>query len=136
MSAQARTAAAGEAMTVLRADAPAASWLERYPLGDGGLGAMCDGDAPARFSLNDDTAWSGSPASEDRPDPQAAQAALATARAAIASGDPVTAETRLRALQSRYTQAYQPFADLTVRAEGTADDFIPGRGPGERTNEA
>ena len=68
MSAQARTAAAGEAMTVLRADAPTASWL--------------------------------------------------------------------RALQSRYTQAYQPFADLTVRAEGTVDDFIPGRGPGERTNEA
>ena len=125
MSAPARTAAVGEAMTVLRADAPAASWLERYPLGDGGLGAMCDGDAPARFSLNDDTAWSGSPASEDRPDPQAAQAALATARAAIASGDPVTAETRLRALQSRYTQAYQPFADLTVRAEGATR--APGR---------
>jgi len=55
MSAPARIAAVGEAMTVLRADAPAASWLERYPLGDGGL---------------------------------------------------------------------------------TADDFIPGRGPGERTNEA
>ena len=71
MSAQARTAAAGEAMTVLRADAPAASWLERYPLGDDGLGA---GGSVARPGVRVDVSW--------------------------------------------------------------ADDFIPGRGPGERTNEA
>jgi hypothetical protein len=88
MSAPARTAAVGEAMTVLRADAPAASWLERYPLGDGGLGAMCVGDAPVTVRIG----WRG----------------------------------------SWLTRMIDPGGTSRL----TVDDFIPGRGPGERTNEA
>ncbi|MYV54662.1 glycoside hydrolase N-terminal domain-containing protein, partial [Streptomyces sp. SID3212] len=41
-------------------DAPARSWLEAAPLGNGRLGALVHGGtARERISLNDGTAWSG-----------------------------------------------------------------------------
>ncbi|MBO0610304.1 glycosyl hydrolase family 95 catalytic domain-containing protein [Myceligenerans salitolerans] len=107
--------------------APAERWEEGMPLGNGGLGAMVLGDArTARLVVNDDTAWSGSPASADEPglpDPGRARELLARARALIATGNHVGAGRLLRGLQHRHGQSYLPFAELeiTVTGAGPAD---------------
>src|SRR3954447_26792178 len=100
--------------------APAAGWLEAFPLGNGRLGAMVHG-VPGRehLQLNDGTAWSGSPRNEQvnsRIDPQVTQQALADARAAIDRGDPAGADRRLHDVQGGWSQAYLPFADLYLSA--------------------
>ncbi|WP_353807579.1 glycosyl hydrolase family 95 catalytic domain-containing protein [Agromyces sp. SYSU T00194] len=121
-------------MSELRYDAPAERWVECLPLGNGRLGAMIDGALPAMtFHLNDGTAWSGSPASELRDAPDAARSAdaLARSRAALADGDVRVAEQAVRGLQSRYSQAFLPFADLVLTIGG-ADAAGPG-GPPEAT---
>ena len=106
MSAQARTAAAGEAMTVLRADAPATSWLERYPL--------------LRLLIR---------RAQDTTDPWA-------------GGLHPNLFTSHPSFQLDAKLGYvAALAECLVQSHGgtsrlTADDFIPGRGPGERTNEA
>lgn len=97
---------------------PAEAWLDGLPLGNGRLGAMVlpTGES-LRLQLNDSTAWSGSPASEHRHGQVSAESAaqaLADARAAISGGRPVDAERSLEKLQSRYSQAYLPFADLVI----------------------
>jgi alpha-L-fucosidase 2 len=104
-------------------DAPARTWLECLPLGNGTLGAMLDGGIPVtRIRLNDETAWSGSPSSElaggaIRADDAARQ--LKTARDAVASGDPIAAASALELLQVPYSQAFLPFATiLLTRAAG------------------
>ncbi len=79
-----------DALHTLTYDAPARTWVEALPLGNGRLGAMCFGDlADARIALNDDTAWSGSPASERLP-PLIARAdaadAIARAQQAVDAG--------------------------------------------------
>lgn len=98
-------------------DRPAENWLEALPLGNGSLGAMCWGDAQtARFDINDETAWSGSPASESRQGTLAADEAaslLASAREAIDDRRWEEANEPLGRLQSDYGQAYLPFG--TVR---------------------
>lgn len=97
---------------------PALAWLDGLPLGNGRLGAMVlAAQDQVRLQVNDSTAWSGSPASEHRcgaVSPEAAAAALARARAAIAASRPVDAERHLEALQGRYSQAYLPFANVLV----------------------
>ena len=108
-------------MGELRYDAPAERWVECLPLGNGRLGAMVDGALPRMtFHLNDGTAWSGSPASElrDAPDAATAADALARSRAALADGDVRAAEEAVRGLQSRYSQAFLPFADLVLEIGG------------------
>ncbi|WP_155128216.1 glycosyl hydrolase family 95 catalytic domain-containing protein [[Actinomadura] parvosata] len=118
-----------QAEHLLWAPAPAAHWLEAFPLGNGRLGAMVRGTPGAeRLQLNDGTAWSGSPDSEEATstaDPRLAPAALAAARAALARGDAPEAERRLMALQGGWSQAYLPFADLHVEIEN------PGGAPAE-----
>lgn len=108
---------------------PAVRWEEGMPLGNGGLGAMVLGDAhTALLVVNDDTAWSGSPASEDEPglvSPEQARELLARARTLIADGDHVEAGNVVRRLQHRHSQTYLPFADLEIAISGediTADD--------------
>lgn len=86
------------------------------PVGNGSLGAMCSGDLASAFlQINDDTAWSGSPAAEQiEPVVDAATAAkaLKRAREAIASGRFEDATGPLQALQHRHTQSFVAFADL------------------------
>lgn len=97
---------------------PAETWLDGLPLGNGRLGAMViAADSTVRLQLNDSTAWSGSPASEHRRgrvSAEAAASALAEARTAIIEGRPIDAEQTLEQLQSRYSQAYLPFADVVI----------------------
>ncbi|WP_052433352.1 glycoside hydrolase family 95 protein [Streptacidiphilus carbonis] len=106
-------------MHVLRYDRPAREWTEALPIGNGFQGAMLfGGTAAERLQINDGTAWSGSPASEHlAPVVRAgdARAALAEARVALAAGRPAEAETQVRRLQHRYSQAFLPFADLELR---------------------
>ena len=97
---------------------PAQQWLDGLPLGNGRLGAMVlPGPDGVRLQINDATAWSGSPDSEHRlgqVSPDTAALALVQARAALVEGRPVEAETLLQPLQSRYSQAYLPFADVLL----------------------
>ena len=111
-------------------DAPAGTWLEALPLGNGRLGAMAyGGSRTARFDLNDETAWSGSPRSEGRqPRPSAEQArsALDEARQLILAGRGRAAEAAVRRLQSDYSQAYVPVATVEVlRCDGEPVDGEP-----------
>lgn len=107
-------------------DAPATDWLEALPLGNGRLGAMVFGGrmlpgTPAggarehRFQLNDGSAWSGSPHSQDL-DPhfsrEQASGILAEGRRLIREGDYAAAHETLKELQHRHSQSYLPFADL------------------------
>lgn len=106
-------------MSALSYDSPAALWLEALPLGNGTLGAMCWGGADVvRFDLNDETAWSGSPANESRQGgvgPEEAARLLDEARTLIGAGRPVDAERAVRAMQSDYSQAYLPLGRVTLR---------------------
>jgi len=118
-------------------DSPAADWLEALPLGNGRLGAMVFGGRPLpdsgssgarehRFQLNDGSAWSGSPASQDLGphfSPAAADRILADSRQLIRDGDFAAAHETLKQLQHRHSQSFLPFADLflTVAPAGTLD---------------
>jgi alpha-L-fucosidase 2 len=101
---------------ILRYDAPAADWLEALPLGNGRLGAMLfGGPTEHRFQLNDGTAWSGSPRSQER-EPHFSRdqssGIISDARRLIATGEYAAAEEALKALQHRHSQAFLPFAEL------------------------
>ncbi|GHE06960.1 glycosyl hydrolase family 95 catalytic domain-containing protein [Klenkia taihuensis] len=114
-------------MPVLRFPAPAASWVERLPLGDGRLGAMPDGGVEeARFDLNHEGLWSGSPVSEAQAglvDPATAAQHLAAARAALTREDPVAAEDELACLQTVWGQAYLPLGTLVLRRQASAAGY-------------
>ncbi|WP_350002867.1 glycoside hydrolase N-terminal domain-containing protein [Pseudarthrobacter sp. WHRI 8279] len=125
---------------LLAYDAPATQWLEALPLGNGRLGAMVFGGSQAggavehRFQLNDSSAWSGSPHSQDR-EPvfsrEEADRILGESRHLIGSGDFAGAAETLRGLQHRHSQAYLPFADLHFTASLAASDPAAGeRGDG------
>ncbi|WP_344466555.1 glycosyl hydrolase family 95 catalytic domain-containing protein [Cellulomonas aerilata] len=104
-------------MTVLDHDGPATQWLHALPLGNGRLGAMCWGGSPARFDLNHEGVWSGSPASEGAwaaPSDEEARELLAQAREAATSGRGLEATEPLQALQLPYAQAFVPLATLEV----------------------
>ncbi|MCB0050978.1 MAG: glycoside hydrolase N-terminal domain-containing protein, partial [Caldilineaceae bacterium] len=48
--------------------APATTWVEALPVGNGRLGAMVFGGiAQERLQLNEDTLWSGGPRAGDNP---------------------------------------------------------------------
>ncbi|WP_375389044.1 glycoside hydrolase N-terminal domain-containing protein [uncultured Amnibacterium sp.] len=102
----------------LRYTAPATSWTEALPLGNGRLGVMVFGGVDREhLQINDGTAWSGSPASErlePRVDRRAAADAIAAARAAIRAGRHEEAVEPLQRLQHRHSQSYEPFAELTM----------------------
>ena len=103
-----------DADTTLRFRAPATTWTDALPLGNGRLGAMCFGGVERdRFQLNETTCWSGSPGAGARPIPDG-PAIVAAARAALADGDVHAAEETLRSLQGGHCQAFQPLADLWV----------------------
>ncbi|GEA86502.1 glycoside hydrolase family 95 protein [Cellulomonas cellasea] len=111
----------------LRYAAPAAAWTDALPLGNGRIGAMCfGGPLRDRVQVNDDTCWSGSPATNaglPRIEPGEGPAVVAAAREALARGDVRAAERHVQRLQHGHSQAYQPLVDLWV-------EQLPG--PGER----
>ncbi|GAA3091530.1 glycoside hydrolase family 95 protein [Kribbella aluminosa] len=109
------------AATELTYDAPAASWLEALPLGNGRIGAMWfGGTAQDRIALNDETCWSGSPATTQRlatPNGEVGSAALERVREAIVRGDVRAAEELAGGFQSGHSQAYLPLGDLVLDFE-------------------
>src|SRR5699024_589437 len=108
--------------TTIRRRGPARRCLEALPLGNGRLGAMAWGDPQrARFSLNESTLWSGTPArASDRVvDEQTATAAIARSRALFEQGEAAAAEQELAVLGGTWSQAFQPVGELTVHLPGT-----------------
>ncbi|WP_165962753.1 glycosyl hydrolase family 95 catalytic domain-containing protein [Occultella glacieicola] len=94
---------------------PASEWVEALPLGDGRLGAMVyGGEQEELVWLSEGSVWSGPPRrpAEHPVTAEAARAAIAASRAAIAAGDHVGAEEALQALQHSYPQSFQPLARL------------------------
>ncbi|MGK3958814.1 glycosyl hydrolase family 95 catalytic domain-containing protein [Arthrobacter sp. R4] len=120
-------------------DSPAANWLEALPLGNGRLGAMVFGGRAlpegaaggARehlFQLNDGSAWSGSPHSQDlQPhfSRERADRILAETRRLILEGDFTSAHETLKELQHRHAQSYLPFADLFLTIALSGDQGSP-----------
>ncbi|OQR63391.1 hypothetical protein B6E66_13655 [Streptomyces maremycinicus] len=97
-------------------DRPAARWTDALPIGNGRIGAMCfGGTGRDRLQINDDTCWSGSPATaQGTPLIRSGEGPhlLAEARSALDDEDIRRAEDTLRHLQHGHSQAYQPLIDL------------------------
>jgi alpha-L-fucosidase 2 len=95
--------------------APAATWNEALPIGNGRLGAMVFGGvASERIQLNDDTIWAGE--KRDRVNPAAA-AAIAEVRRLLAAGKVTEAEALAdKDVISipRRLPPYQPLGDLVL----------------------
>ncbi|WP_432534713.1 glycoside hydrolase family 95 protein [Kineococcus arenarius] len=103
---------------VLRFPAPAGTWVEALPVGDGRLGAMCWGAADGeRLSLNDDRAWSGPVGGPDHEVPAGHAADVERARAAVLAGDHRLAEELLAPVVVPHTQAYLPLGELGVTCD-------------------
>lgn len=113
----------------LHDDRPADLWTDALPLGNGRLGAMCFGGVRHdRFQVNDDTCWSGSPATASgRPlvAPGEGPEVLGAVRGALADGDVREAERLVQRLQHGHAQAYQPLVDLVVEQPGRGEDEVP-----------
>jgi len=93
--------------------APAETFLQALPLGNGSLGAMVHGHtAHERVDLNVDTLWSGNPA--DHNDDRAADHLDELRRAVLTDHDHVRAEALARRMQGPFTQAYQPLGTLLL----------------------
>lgn len=114
---------------VLAYDRPAARWTEALPVGNGRLGAMCfGGTLTDRVQVNDDTCWSGSPATvagRSLLEPGEGPRVVDEARAALAAGDVRAAERAVQRLQHGHSQAYQPLVDLLVHEVGPAEEVAP-----------
>jgi alpha-L-fucosidase 2 len=121
LGAQARAAgsAADPAGPVLFYRQPARAWEEALPVGNGRLGAMVFGGAPAeRIQLNEDTFWSGGP--YDPTNGEALQH-LPQVRQLLREGRyreaQDLADEKLMG-RPRHLQAYQPLADLRLALDG------------------
>jgi len=93
--------------------APAKSWVEALPLGNGSLGAMCySGLKTDRISLNHDTLWTGHPRTVTR---DGAYKAYLTAQKAALNNDYKKAQEEIeKGFLTCWSQAYMPFGDLTL----------------------
>ncbi|MBQ7983843.1 MAG: glycoside hydrolase family 95 protein, partial [Clostridia bacterium] len=103
-------------MQTLWYQSPAATWNHALPLGNGSLGAMCfGGTVMDRWSLNDDTMWSG--AYIDRINPDAADG-IRRAQQLLREGKTVEAEEvteeAILALPEG-ERAYELLCELTVQ---------------------
>ncbi|PMC74571.1 glycoside hydrolase N-terminal domain-containing protein [Brachybacterium sp. UMB0905] len=113
---------------LLRRTGPAERWLEALPLGNGRIGAMVWGDpATPRFSLNEATLWSGSPASTQHRHTSAEQARDAIARSweLFRAGQVRAAQDAIEELGSSWSQAYLPVGDLLIEPGPSADAQSP-----------
>ena len=106
--------------------APAATWNDALPIGNGRLGAMVFGGiVEERLQLNEDTVWAGE--KRDRVNPGAAEA-LPEVRRLIAAGHPADAETladKTMIATTRRLPPYQTLGDLRIRmADAEAGDPV------------
>ncbi|MET3115258.1 alpha-L-fucosidase 2 [Pedobacter sp. CG_S7] len=93
-------------------DKPAEVWEEALPLGNGKTGAMVFGRiSKERFQLNDNTLWSGYPASGNNSD---GPVILPQVRKAVFEGDLIKAATLWKKMQGPYSARYLPLGDLTL----------------------
>ncbi|MBE5793662.1 MAG: glycoside hydrolase family 95 protein [Clostridiales bacterium] len=96
--------------------APAYTWNEALPLGNGRMGAMCfGGTLMDRWQLNDDSVWSGG--FTDRINPDAAKG-IAEARQLIAQGKIAQAEEVVEeciAATPDVQRSYEPLCDLILQ---------------------
>ena len=103
-------------MSKLWYNTPAATWNHALPLGNGYMGAMCyGGTVQDRFSLNDDTMWSGNFLNRINPD---AASSLDTVRKLlkeghIAEAEEMTEEALLALPEGE--RAYELLCELTVQ---------------------
>jgi len=101
---------------------PATSWTEALPIGDGRLGGMIFGGAPAeRIQLNEGTVWAGEPRDRNNP---AGHDALAEIRRLLFAGKPAEAEAladRTMIAIPRRMPPYQTLGDLLIEFYGQAD---------------
>ncbi|XUL92182.1 glycoside hydrolase N-terminal domain-containing protein [Streptomyces galilaeus] len=109
---------------VLSWPAPAATWTEAAPVGNGRIGAMVFGGTDrTRIQINDSTVWSGTP---DGPATALAELRaqgagperLEEVRTALRAGDQDRAESLLMTFEGPYTQEYLPYADLHLTVPG------------------
>lgn len=104
--------------SMLRYSAPASTWTEALPVGNGRLGAMVFGDPRhERIALNEATLWSGGPTEWNNP---AAREFLPRVRAAIAEGRYADAVSLCKKMQGPYNQSYLPLGDLRLDFPGDA----------------
>ncbi|HVR71175.1 MAG TPA: glycoside hydrolase family 95 protein, partial [Vicinamibacteria bacterium] len=98
---------------------PAKEWVEALPIGNGRLGAMVFGGAPAeRIQLNEDTFWSGGPYD---PINEEALTYLPQVRQLLREGRYKEAQEladRKLMGRPRHLQAYQPLGDLRLMLDG------------------
>ncbi len=96
--------------------APAFTWNEALPLGNGRMGAMCfGGTLMDRWQLNDDSVWSGGFAQRMNPD---AAKGIAKARQLIAQGEIAKAQEVVEeavAATPEGQRSYEPLCDLIVQ---------------------
>ncbi|WP_350275051.1 glycoside hydrolase family 95 protein [Kribbella sp. HUAS MG21] len=111
-------------------DRPADTWLEALPLGNGRIGAMCFGGTGSdRIALNDETLWSGGPATaQSLATPLGATGAEAVeaVRRALRDGDIRRAHELACGFHSGYSQAYLPLGDLLLDLQ--VDGAVPAAG--------
>jgi alpha-L-fucosidase 2 len=114
----------------LRYTAPATSWNEALPLGDGRLGCMWFGGTTLdRYRLNDSYLWSGSPKTQNmqqRPAGGVGPEYLARIREALDREDIGVAEELLKGFEGGHSQSFLPLADMWVNlrvqpADGSND---------------
>ena len=104
--------------------APATTWVEALPVGNGRLGAMVFGGiAQERLQLNEDTLWSGGPRAGDNP---AARDVLPAVRDAIFAGRYEEADRLAKQMQGIFTQSYLPLGDLLLTFDGINVDTVTG----------
>ena len=91
---------------------PARTWSERYPIGNGYMGAMDNGSVSAQIiSLNDDTLWSGN--NEPKPLPETK---IDEIKQAVFDGDITKAEELAwHNMLGEWTDAYMPLGDITIK---------------------
>jgi alpha-L-fucosidase 2 len=118
---------AGEQM--LWFDKPAAAWLDALPVGNGVLGAMVfgggeHGDAGMELlQLNDATLWSGKP--RDGNNPHAKDYLPGVREAVLQKQDYHLADTLCKKMQGKFTEAFQPLANLRLdfHHEGAVEQY-------------
>lgn len=105
-------------------NAPANSFQEALPIGNGRLGAMVyGGTAHERLQLNEDTLWSGTP--KPYTVPHAADVLPQLQDAILHAHDWEKAEQLARQLQGPYTEAYQPLGQLLLDFDAPDDEPQP-----------
>jgi alpha-L-fucosidase 2 len=105
----------------LHYDAPAKSWTEALPIGNGRLGAMVFGGVGQELlQLNEATLWSGGPVQRNV-NPRAHEF-LAPARAALARGEYGRAGDLVKNMQGNFSQSYLPLGDLLLEHDTGAGE--------------